>query len=347
MSSRGRLIAPRVVALSGLVLLASVACGSASSPSTSGSAASLAAGGTGTPSTEPLHLEGTIILETILFGSRHTDLGNADGTDLEPLTNPDAYGGIFRISPDRTQILTMPGTDETGSVRGGTLGIGTGRFTFLPRPDPTLNLVPQAWSPDGTHIAFEGWDESHPSRTGVYTARASDGDDLVRVTRNPGLPHVIPLDFSPDGTQIVFYRSVRSERDFPVDIGGSLWVVNVDGSHPHKLNMGDVAPWWQARWSPDGSVIVFSTERLQPSGALWTIKPDGTGLHKLYEDPAGAFAIAPVWSPDGTQVMFSLNPGNDAFEHVDNAIYVINADGTNPRLVMDGPGFKNVQEWWG
>jgi Tol biopolymer transport system component len=346
MSSRGRRATVGVVALNGLFLSAAVACGSGAPPVATGSVTPASASATSTPSAEPLDLEGTIILGTITGSGHVVYLGNADGTDLEPLADPDAYGGVFRISPDRTRIMTMPGTDETGAVRGGRLDLATGRFTLLPQPDLSLNLVPQAWSPDGTRIAFEGWDESDPSRTGVYTARAADGGDLVRVTRNPGLPHVIPLDFSPDGTQIVFYRSVRSELDFPVDIGGSLWVVNVDGSHSHKLSMGDVAPWWQARWSPDGSVIVFSTERLHPSGALWTIKPDGTGLTKLYEDPAGGYAITPVWSPDGTQLMFSLNASNDAFVHSDNAIYVINADGTNRRVVMDGPGFKGIQEWW-
>jgi Tol biopolymer transport system component len=337
MSSRGRSARGGVVALSGLVLLTSVACGSGAPAS-----------GTGTsdPSTEHLDLEGSIILVTRVDEAAYVYLGNADGSDLEQLADPDSYGGIFRISPDRTQILTMPGTDETGAVRGATLDIDTGRLALLPRPDASLNLVPQAWSPDGTRIAFEGWDEWDASRTGVYTARASGGGDLVRVTTYPGLPHDMPLDFSPDGTQIVFYRAVRAEPDFPIDVGGSLWVVNVDGSDPHQLNTGDVAPWWQARWSPDGSVIVFGNERLHPRGALWTIRPDGTGLTQLYEDPGGGYAVTPVWSPDGRQVMLSLNSTNDAFVHADNAIYVINADGTNLRLVIGGPGFKGIQEWW-
>jgi hypothetical protein len=286
-------------------------------------------------------LEGRIIVNQGTFF-----VGNADGSDLEELSDPGTYCCQARISPDHDRILTMPGTDTTGAVRGGTLTLDGSQFELFARPDPTLNLVPQAWSPNGTRIAFEGWDESDPSRTGVYTALVEDSGDLVRVTTSPGAPHDIPLDYSPDGSQLVFYRSIRAEPDFPIDLGGSLWVVDVDGSNAHQLETGDVNPWWQARWAPDGSVILFDVERLQPTGALWTIKPDGSDLTMVYEDPDGGFAIYPVWSPDGTQIMFSIHPINDAFEHVDNEIHAVNADGTGLTLVAGGSGFKTAWDWW-
>jgi hypothetical protein len=293
-------------------------------------------------SAEAIHLAGHIIL-----GADDVyNVANADGSDVEPLYEPGQYCCLARISPDHTRIIIMPGTDQTGAVRGGTLTLAGSKFEFLPRTDKTLNLVPQAWSPDGTRIAFEGWDDSDPTRTGIYTARAADGSDLVRVTTTPGRPHDIPLDYSPDGTQLVFYRAIRGESHLPVDIGGSLWVANVDGSEAHELDTGDVNPWWWARWSPDGSSIVFPIERLQPRGGLWTIKPDGSGLTKLFEDPEGGFPLAPVWSPDGSKVMFQIDAMNDAFQHPDDAIYVINADGTGLRQIIDGPGRVGVTDWW-
>ena len=295
---------------------------------------------TGTASVQPISLEGHILL---------TDGGlyvaNADGGDRQLVHEEGAYCCADRISPDSRRILVMPGTDDTGSVRGGTLALDGSDFELLPRPDETLNLVPQAWSPDGERIAFEGWDESDPSRTGIYTAR-TDGTDLLRVTTSPGLPHDSALDFSPDGTQILFYRAVRAEPDFPIDIGGSLWVVNVDGSDAHELETGDVRPWWTARWSPDGSTIVFTEERLQPTGAIWTVSPDGSNLTKVFEDPEGRFARAPVWSPDGSKIMFYLHPISDNFQHDTNEIYVINANGSGLTLVIGGPTYKFVTEWW-
>jgi hypothetical protein len=273
---------------------------------------------------------------------------DADGSNEQRLTAPGDYCCLLRVSPDRTRILVMPGQDPLPTpVTGGTLAIDGSGFVKLALKDPSLNLVPQAWSPDGTRIAFEGWDDSQPSRTGVYTARASDIGDLVRVTTAPGAPNDIPLAYSPDGRQLVFYRAIRVEPgDLPADIGGSLWVVNVDGSKAHQIKTPGTAPGWWARWSPDGTKILFATERLRPDGALWTVRPDGSGLTKLFKDSNGRFPSGPTWSPDGSKIMFNLNPVSDTFLHVPNELYVINADGTGLTLVIGGSDFKGQPEWW-
>jgi Tol biopolymer transport system component len=332
-----------------LALLISIACSSTEnqpSPATSsgeGSSHETSAG--------QLEPSGFILFGRVT-GRGHVGVNltaNADGSDERQLTEPGEYCCLLRISPDHSSILVMPGEDPPPGtpVTGGMLSLDGSDFELLTLTDPTLNLVPQAWSPDGRRIAFEGWDDSDPSRTGIYTARASDGGDLVRVTDTGGRPHDMPLDYSPDGTQLVFYREIRTESQGDTDIGGSLWVVNIDGSDAHELDTGAVRPWWHARWSPDGSKILFGVERLQLTGGLWTIKPDGSGLTKVFEDPAGGFAEQPTWSPDGRQIMFALNPTNDAFTHPENGLYVIRADGTGLTLVIGTPDFKSQPEWWG
>jgi Tol biopolymer transport system component len=35
--------------------------------------------------------------------------------------------------------------------------------------------------------------------------------------------------------------------------------------------------------------------------------------------------ITPTWSPDGSQIMFALDPIADDFQHPSNGIYVIDA----------------------
>lgn len=288
-------------------------------------------------------LRGHLLYETAADGDVQA-LWSADRHGSRRLTAPGRYCCLLRISPDRKQLLVMPGGDPGTPVTGGTLAMPNLAYTRLPLTDATLNLIPQAWSSDGARIAFEGWDDNNPARTGIYIARAKDGRHLTRVTTRPGAPHDLPLDFSPDGRRLVFYRQVNADSG-PSDIGGSLWVVNVDGTKPHPVTSSTpAAPW--ARWSPDGTRILFASERLQPHGAIFTVQPDGKHLTSLYRDPAGRFPLAPAWSPDGTQIVVALDPTNDAFTHPANQVYVMTANGRSPRLLLDTHDFKRDFEWY-
>lgn len=80
---------------------------------------------------------------------------------------------------------------------------------------------------------------------------------------------------------------------------------------------GDEAP----AWSPRGRRLVFSR-----GGNLYTIGADGAKLRRLTRTRVDE--NDPVWSPDGRQIAFVRNH---------NALYVMNADGSNARrLSMPG-----------
>ena len=76
-----------------------------------------------------------------------------------------------------------------------------------------------------------------------------------------------------------------------------------------------------------------------------TIRADGSGLTKVFEDP-GAFPIDPVWSPDGSQIMFMLDPISDRFTHPNNDLYVMRSDGTELTKLIATRDFKSSPEWW-
>jgi Tol biopolymer transport system component len=266
------------------------------------------------------------------------------GKQERRLTAPGSYCCLLRISPDHTKMLVMPGGDIPLPVTGGTLSLSGSGFKRLRLVDPTLNLVPQAWSPDGKRIAFEGWDDSKPSRTGVYTASSTDGRGLRRMTTRPGLHHDIPLDYSPDGKWLVLYRSVGVDPD--PSVGGSLWVVRTNGSGQHRIAGAAARPDPWARWSKTGDRILFANERLAPSGAIWTVRPDGSNLHRVFADKKGRFPIHPVWSPDGKNILFALDPTNDQFTHPTNALWQTRADGSHPQLVLGGANFNRQIEGW-
>jgi Tol biopolymer transport system component len=231
-----------------------------------------------------------------------------------------------RISPDETRLLVFRGDDpQSPTGTPATMVLDGSDYTAIPIADPTLNYIPQAWSSDGQRIAYEGWDEAHPSRNGIYTARVKDGGDIVRLTSVKGI-HDIPADYTPDGKQMLFYRTAKPEPNW--DLGGELWIMNTDGTDANRINTHGTMPSPYARWSPDGTKILFATARDQPTGELWTVDADGSNLTRLFEDNAGRFASGGEWSPNGAKIMFSLNPVANYWIHPINEIDVINADRT-------------------
>jgi len=127
------------------------------------------------------------------------------------------------------------------------------------------------------------------------------------------------------------------------DTSNEIYTIQEDGTGLARLTDApgdDVEP----NWSADGSRIVFSTRRHDPTPDsacdattlcerdLYVINADGTGEVRLTSTP-GVEERDPAWSPDGTQVAYTartrLPSGN--FREV---VALINADGTDPHAVI-------------
>lgn len=78
---------------------------------------------------------------------------------------------------------------------------------------------------------------------------------------------------------------------------------------------------------------------------LWTIAPDGSKLARLFKDANGRYAATPTWSPDGTVILFALDPTSDPFQHPPNGLCVIRADGSDLTQVIGGNNFKREPVW--
>ncbi len=259
------------------------------------------------------------------------------------ISEPGEYCCVFRVSPQHDRVLVLPGGDISPPVTGGTVSLDGTDFHRLTPTDAKLNLIPTAWSPHTTRFACLGWDDTDPSRRGIYISNLQGGD-LRRVTVRPGQLDDIPLDFSPDGQQLVFYRSAHPDPDPHTD--GSLWVVNIDGTGAHRITKAASPPADSARWSPDGKRILFADQRTAPTGAVWTVAPDGSHLTKVFADSQGRFPLDPLWSPDGSHILLALDPTNDAFKHPNNGLYTITDQGTQPQLVVGTADFKAPADWW-
>ena len=63
--------------------------------------------------------------------------------------------------------------------------------------------------------------------------------------------------------------------------------------------------WVRGQYSPDGRRIVVGADRGGLLSALWVMRADGTGLHRITRPSLQAFW--PGWSPDGRRIVFTDN----------------------------------------
>jgi len=159
---------------------------------------------------------------------------------------------------------------------------------------------------------------------------------FYRYTANPDGSHVQPLTdlpgylnptWSPDGTRIAL--------DI-IDANGSTQVAITapDGSDIQVLTSGPFIHEG-ADWSPDGTQLVFNYSPKDPalpgfSTVLWVMNSDGTNAHPLMTAELSGFDYEPRWQPAGELITFS-RIRKYVVGLQQEAVFVVNADGTNPR----------------
>ena len=248
-----------------------------------------------------------------------------DGSEMRRLTHTKAYDSFPAWAPDGRRIVFVSDRRAVGKLWVvNTNGRGLRRLTrgeskdadpawspkgsliayastarppgiWLVRPDGTharplrrrgVGGGAPSWSPNARQIAFAARCAQDALHTCVYAISAS-GTRRRQLTRPANDDDWAPA-WSPDGRQIVWMR------------GPELWIMNADGSSPHKLHPAgewpDDSPPYDTypSWSPDGSRILFGTT-YSPSG-IAVVNRDGSGFSPV---TPGAIkdGIYPAWRP--------------------------------------------------
>jgi dipeptidyl aminopeptidase/acylaminoacyl peptidase len=236
---------------------------------------------------------------------------NADGSKNRFLVK----GSNARWSPAGDRIVYTTQGEPRGSQIFVRYMDAEGAVTQITRMEKSAQNV--TWSPDGNSIAFT----MPVEQKNTWNIRMPRRPEGARWTEEPRI--VERLDYRQDG------------QGFDDDSYRHLFIVPATGGTPRQLTSGD----WNhngVEFTPDGKEILFTSLRIPEAEYAWresdiyAINVATSAIRQLTTRKGQD--TGPQVSPDGKLVAYT---GNDWSKDTwrDSKIYVMNIDGTNPRLV--------------
>src|SRR6516164_479279 len=180
-------------------------------------------------------------------------------------------------------------------------------LTRSPKPVPIPTLTRLTWdsglatdpalSPDGKLLAYAS-DRSGEGHLDIYVQQVGGGQPL-RLTRGPGDKH--EPAFSPDGTTIAFRSEWQSGAIYVVPaLGGQATMIAPEGRRPQFSPDGN----WIAYYA--GSPFLGTCFTSSNICRIYIAPSVGGAPRQLRSDFAAA--LHPVWSPDGSHLLFLGKP---------------------------------------
>jgi len=244
------------------------------------------------------------------------------------LTNSLANDSVPKVSPDGTKIVFV--SDRTGPYDLYVMNIdGSGLRSLTSN---SARETGPSWAPDGRSIAF-GIDTDSLRESDIWVMSV-DGGEQINLTKSPG--YDTRPAFSPDGTRIAFCSNRGASFIYNFDI----WVMNADGSNARRLT--DYAEYdSDVTWSPDSKRLAYTRAMPDKQFDILVINADGTNLINL-TNTAKFDETVPTWSPDGRRIAFASTRDS---QNGNYNIWVMDADGANPRMVTTPAGNNYEPDW--
>lgn len=249
-----------------------------------------------------------IVFQSNRDGDFEIYIANLDGSNQRQLTFNNIDDRYPRVSPDGRKITYESMQDGNSEIyimnRDGS---NPQRLTFSAEND----LLP-TFSPDGQRVIFAS------ERSGfadLYIVNI-DGTELQLVAETSAREGHVSWSVN---DQLVFNASI--------DLFWQVYTSDLTGGNRRQLTSSRFDEW-SPEWSPDGTQILFLSERLsRVNPGIYIMNADSSNAHVLYDGPRYEWGAS--WSADGSQILFTEDQGDNTA-----VIYIINADGTNLRQLL-------------
>jgi dipeptidyl aminopeptidase/acylaminoacyl peptidase len=246
-----------------------------------------------------------------------------------PVVSPDGTAAVIQVTEpayeerEQTSDLWIVPTDGSAPPR---------RLTATRTPESGA-----AWSADSRRVAFSARRDLDEAPQ-IYVIDVAEGGEARRVTRvSTGARSPV---WRPDGQAILFvsdvYPGARTDEEnkrAAEERRNRKWQARVYDSFP-------IRDW--DRWLDDRRPSLL-LQRLEPDTEARDLLAGSeltAGAGFAGQWGSGSDAIAAVWTPDGSGVVFAAtaNRHEAAFATVDQSLWLVPVDGGEPRRLTTGTG---------
>ncbi len=270
-------------------------------------------------------ISGSIIFHSNLDGDNEiylitnhtiTQLTHNGWDDEYPVWSPDGKHIAFTANPEGQYDIFMMGTSGSNITRL--------TASKAQEKDP-------AWFPDGKSIAYSSEIKKFIRKQLTIWRVDIQTKKTERIIPGYNKGHTIP-NVSPSGNLLTF----TGKRT----IGWDSAIYDMKKNSVNFLDNGGKS--CRARFSKDGTKLVYVSSKADGKGDIWIMNSDGTGKIRLTERDE-TYDYFPAWSPDNKFVIF-----NSSFQHDHNgdwALYIIEVETQKVRLLFDSPGNDVFPDW--
>jgi hypothetical protein len=252
-------------------------------------------------------------------------------------------GWVYGWHPDSRQVLFWSmNTDALLFV-----GAETGKYEVVALTESPLQGV--AISPDGQKVVYLGRIENDERIWIVSMA----GDSVQPLLDSEGVAYV--FGWSPTNKYVLYVYGLGYKENIETNNstpGGPLWIMDPEGGERKQLSGPYLFGWgFQPLWSPDGQWVAFTgldhgrnfgcAEKTHPDSAMCRYEGTAVYIENINTGEVRRLApgIDPVWSPDGSHLVFiSIQSGVPE-------VWQVQIDGSNLRQLTSDDQPKLQVVW--